>query len=38
MAALEGMALKRATNGDLRSEDIARRFRLLALHILKPKR
>ncbi|MFT3729598.1 MAG: TetR family transcriptional regulator [Terricaulis sp.] len=38
MAALEGMALKRALNRETRAEDVARRFRLLALHVLKPKR
>jgi TetR/AcrR family transcriptional regulator, repressor for uid operon len=38
MAALEGMALKRALNPNIAAEDVARRFRLLALHVLKPKR
>lgn len=38
MAALEGMALRRTLSRETRAEDAARRFRLLALHVLKPKR
>jgi AcrR family transcriptional regulator len=37
MAALEGMALKR-TVAPVGAAEMARRFRLLALHLLKPKR
>jgi hypothetical protein len=38
LAALEGMALKRALYRDNKTEDAVRRFRSLALHLLKPKR
>lgn len=38
MAALEGMALRTAIARDARWGDAVRRFRALALHILKPKR
>jgi TetR/AcrR family transcriptional regulator, repressor for uid operon len=38
MAALEGAALRRALGWEERSGDAIRRFRTLALHILKPKR
>jgi TetR/AcrR family transcriptional repressor of uid operon len=38
MAALEGMALRRALGRENKSEEAVRRFRTLALHILKPKR
>ena len=38
MAALEGMALRRALGRENQSEEAVRRFRTLALHILKPKR
>lgn len=38
MAALEGMALRRAVAREAGADDVARRFRLLALHVLKPKR
>jgi TetR/AcrR family transcriptional regulator, repressor for uid operon len=38
MAALDGMALRRALAGEPQIDDAARRFRALALHLLKPKR
>lgn len=38
LAALEGMALRRALHRDSASAEAARRFRALALHLLKPKR
>jgi AcrR family transcriptional regulator len=38
MSALEGMALRRAIARDVSADEVARRFRLLALHVLKPKR
>jgi hypothetical protein len=38
MAALEGMALRRALRRENQSGDAVRRFRALALHVLKPKR
>lgn len=38
MAALEGMALRRVMAGERQIDEPARRFRTLALHVLKPKR
>lgn len=38
MATLEGMALRRTLARDTSADEVARRFRLLALHLLKPKR
>ena len=38
MAGLEGMALRKTLIRELRADELARRFRLLALHVLKPKR
>ncbi len=38
LAALEGMALRRALRRENKSDDAVRRFRALALHVLKPKR
>jgi AcrR family transcriptional regulator len=38
LAALEGMALRRALRRENASGEAARRFRALALHLLKPKR
>jgi AcrR family transcriptional regulator len=38
LAALEGMALRRALRRENGSEEAVRRFRTLALHLLKPKR
>jgi AcrR family transcriptional regulator len=38
MAALEGMALRRALRRESKSGEAVRRFRALALHVLKPKR
>jgi AcrR family transcriptional regulator len=38
MAGLEGMALRKTLTRELGADELARRFRLLALHVLKPKR
>jgi AcrR family transcriptional regulator len=38
LAALEGMALRRALRRETQTNDAVRRFRALALHVLKPKR
>jgi hypothetical protein len=38
MATLEGMALRRALHRESKADDAIRRFRSLALHVLKPKR
>jgi TetR/AcrR family transcriptional regulator, repressor for uid operon len=38
IAALEGMALRRALGRENRCDEAVRRFRALALHVLKPKR
>lgn len=38
MAALEGMAVRRALGGAMQAGEAVRRFRSLALHLLKPKR
>lgn len=38
IAALEGMALRRVLKRESQSADAVRRFRALALHVLKPKR
>jgi AcrR family transcriptional regulator len=38
MSALDGMALRRAMRGSASVDDEVRRYRVLALHLLKPKR
>jgi hypothetical protein len=38
MAALEGLAIRRTLDRGNASDDAVRRFRALALHVLKPKR